>query len=241
MHVVYARPPGAPDRFAALAPRIVGDVVAFDAWWRREDPARAPRFDLFPLPLGCASPFGALDISAVQLPRSVGGITTAFQEIRLQLASETGLAQTEKAYLVYFDGPTGQSGTDHVCGQGARAGGFGLPGLAGFWGEFPAILSAFSPAQGLNQGLFRGYMVVASVGTVFAAGYLLWMYQRTAFGTPTEEFEHAHIHDMHLPEYLAWVPMLVLIVVLGILPGVIFRMTDGPVQVVSAAFKAIGG
>src|SRR5881398_1487494 len=40
----------------------------------------------------------------------------------------------------------------------------GLPGLAGFWGEFPAILSAFSPAPGLNEGLFRGYMVVASVG-----------------------------------------------------------------------------
>src|SRR5437588_8112515 len=61
----------------------------------------------------------------------------------------------------------------------------GLPGLAGFWGEFPAILSAFSPAAGLNQGLFRGYMVVAAVGTVFAAGYLLWMYQRTAFGVPS--------------------------------------------------------
>ena len=33
----------------------------------------------------------------------------------------------------------------------------------------PAILSAFSPAEALNQGLFRGYMVVASLGTVFAA------------------------------------------------------------------------
>src|SRR6202022_1085754 len=50
----------------------------------------------------------------------------------------------------------------------------GLPGLAGFWGEFPAILSAFSPAQGLSVPLFRTYMVIASVGTVLAAGYLLW-------------------------------------------------------------------
>ena len=116
----------------------------------------------------------------------------------------------------------------------------GLPGLAGFWGEFPAILAAFNPAPGLNQGLFRGYMVVASVGTVLAAGYLLWMFQRTAFGTPTEEFEHAHIHDMHLPEYLAWVPLLILIVILGIVPGLLFGLTDGPVQVVSAAFQAIG-
>ena len=27
-------------------------------------------------------------------------------------------------------------------------------------------------------------MVIAAVGTVFAAAYLLWLYQRTAFGTP---------------------------------------------------------
>src|ERR1022692_330648 len=53
----------------------------------------------------------------------------------------------------------------------------GLPGLAGFWGEFPAILASYSPAGTLHDhlGLFRGYMVVAAVGTVLAAGYLLWM------------------------------------------------------------------
>ena len=31
----------------------------------------------------------------------------------------------------------------------------GLPGLAGFWGEFPAILSAYNPAAGLSEELFR--------------------------------------------------------------------------------------
>ena len=31
----------------------------------------------------------------------------------------------------------------------------GLPGLAGFWGEFPAILSAYSPAAGLKVETFR--------------------------------------------------------------------------------------
>jgi NADH-quinone oxidoreductase subunit M len=106
----------------------------------------------------------------------------------------------------------------------------GLPGLAGFWGEFPAILSSYSPALGLSTTAFRTYMVVAAIGTVFAAGYLLWMYQRTAFGNPKSEFEHAHIHDVHVPEYVAWTPMLVLIVVLGIVPNLIFRQTDGPVH-----------
>jgi NADH-quinone oxidoreductase subunit M len=62
----------------------------------------------------------------------------------------------------------------------------GLPGLAGFWGEFPAILSAYQPFDNgivhLSQPLFRTLMVIAAVGTVFAAGYLLWLFQRVAFG-----------------------------------------------------------
>ena len=66
----------------------------------------------------------------------------------------------------------------------------GLPGLAGFWGEFPAILSAYSPGFGLSEPLFRTLMVIAAVGTVFAAGYLLWLYQRTAFGTVPTEWTH---------------------------------------------------
>ena len=72
----------------------------------------------------------------------------------------------------------------------------GLPGLAGFWGEFPAILAAYQPADGISTTLFRVYMVIAAIGTVLAAAYLLWLLQRTAFGTPSEEFaDDPHIHD----------------------------------------------
>ncbi len=117
----------------------------------------------------------------------------------------------------------------------------GLPGLAGFWGEFPAILSAFSPAPGLSQPLFRTYMVIAAVGTVFAAGYLLWMLQRVAFGTPKEEFAHAHVHDVTPFEWTAWLPILLLIVALGVYPNLIFHTTDGAVthmtQALAAAIK----
>lgn len=112
----------------------------------------------------------------------------------------------------------------------------GLPGLAGFWGEFPVILSAFNPAEGLSVATFRTYMVVASIGTVFAAGYLLWMYQRTAFGTPKDEFAEAHIHDVHGPEWLAWSPLLVAILALGVYPAALFNVTDSAVQVVTKAF-----
>src|SRR5581483_8626813 len=88
---------------------------------------------------------------------------------------------------------------------------------------------------------FRSYMVVASIGTVFAAGYLLWMYQRTAFGNPKEEFAAAHIHDVHVPEYIAWAPMLVLIVALGIFPMLVFKQTSPAVSVQTAAFASSAG
>ena len=114
----------------------------------------------------------------------------------------------------------------------------GLPGLAGFWGEFPAILSAYQPAQGLNIALFRAFMVVAAVGTVLAAGYLLWMYQRTAFGEPSAEFADIHVHDVHAPEWIAWVPLLLGIVAFGVYPHALFHVTDGAVHGVTAVFTS---
>ncbi len=118
----------------------------------------------------------------------------------------------------------------------------GLPGLAGFWGEFPAILSSYQPAEGLNVALFRGFMVVAAIGTVLAAGYLLWLYQRTAFGVPKPEFEHdEHIHDVSWPEWIAWSPLLILIVVLGVYPNLIFRVTDGSIVHVAQSIAAATG
>ncbi|MBM3683421.1 MAG: NADH-quinone oxidoreductase subunit M [Actinobacteria bacterium] len=113
----------------------------------------------------------------------------------------------------------------------------GLPGLAGFWGEFPAILAAYNPAEGLNVTLFRAYMVIAALGTVLAAAYLLWLYQRTAFGEPKEEFAHEHVHDMHVTEWIAWIPMVIAFVVLGLMPGLLFGMMDGAVtNMVRTAF-----
>ncbi len=103
----------------------------------------------------------------------------------------------------------------------------GLPGLAGFWGEFPAILSAYQPANGISETLFRVYMVIAAVGTVLAAGYLLWLLQRTAFGEPTDEFaDDPAIVDTNKWEWMAWTPLLVLIVALGFYPNAIFNTSD---------------
>jgi len=114
----------------------------------------------------------------------------------------------------------------------------GLPGLAGFWGEFPAILSAYNPGGTSSPALFRAYMVIAAIGTIFAAGYLLWTVQRVAFGTPKDEFADEHIHDLHITDYIAWTPMLILIVALGVYPNLIFHITDG--AVVHSVHQAFG-
>jgi NADH-quinone oxidoreductase subunit M len=121
----------------------------------------------------------------------------------------------------------------------------GLPGLAGFWGEFPAILSAYNPNFGLSEVLFRTLMVIAAIGTVFAAAYLLWLYQRTAFGRPNPEFDqHAHpvgagvddehheadIHDVTKIEWIAWTPFLIAIVVFGVYPQLMFGVMDPAVS-----------
>jgi hypothetical protein len=126
VHVLYVREPRGVDRFAALAPHIVGDVAAIETWWRAQDATRSPRFDLFPV--GCASPFGSLDITSVELPQAFVNVSGAFNAIRLQLIS-LGFDQLEKSYLVYYDGSTGQPGPNRVCGQGAEPGG-AAPGLA---------------------------------------------------------------------------------------------------------------
>ena len=102
----------------------------------------------------------------------------------------------------------------------------GLPGLAGFWGEFPAILAAYNPMSGLPVETFRTYMVIAALGTVLAAGYLLWLLQRTAFGRPSDEFVNDEIEDVNTFEWVAWAPMLFLILLLGIYPRLVFETTD---------------
>ncbi len=117
----------------------------------------------------------------------------------------------------------------------------GLPGLAGFWGEFPAILASYQPADGLSVELFRTYMVIAAIGTVFAAGYLLWLLQRTAFGTVKEEWKGHPIRDVEWPEWIAWTPLLVLIVAIGVYPNLVFGITDSGVGNALAPLAQLAG
>jgi NADH-quinone oxidoreductase subunit M len=102
----------------------------------------------------------------------------------------------------------------------------GLPGLAGFWGEVMALLSSYEPAAGLSTTLFRTLMVFGGIGTILTAGYFLWMLQRVNLGTVPERWQEKPFSDVSGVEYLAWAPLVVGILVLGLFPRLIFGVTS---------------
>jgi NADH-quinone oxidoreductase subunit M len=93
----------------------------------------------------------------------------------------------------------------------------GLPGTNGFVGEFLILLGTFeSDVLGLQP-----YAMVAAVGVILGAIYLLWMYQRVMQG-PVKETD-SQGHRLHLPdittrEVLVLVPLALMILWIGIYP-----------------------
>jgi NADH-quinone oxidoreductase subunit M len=89
----------------------------------------------------------------------------------------------------------------------------GLPGTNGFIGEFTILLGAF-----LHKKI---YAVIASLGIILGAGYMLWLYQRVAFGKITNP-HNEHLTDMNLREVVAALPLVVLVFVIGLYPNSAF-------------------
>ena len=113
----------------------------------------------------------------------------------------------------------------------------GLPGLAGFWGEMLALLGSYEPNAQLNQTLFRVLMVGGGIGTVLTAGYFLWMLQRVNLGRVPEKYRESRgIFDVVSLEWVAWVPLLILILVTGIYPKLVLGVTDDAVQKLLGVF-----
>jgi NADH-quinone oxidoreductase subunit M len=115
----------------------------------------------------------------------------------------------------------------------------GLPGLAGFWGEFMALLGAFNPLEGLSVPLFRSAMVVGAVGTVLTAGYMLWMLQKVNLGEPSDEWSDKDWHDADRFEMAAWAPLVITILAIGVFPKIVFGATND--AVVNLVTRTFGG
>jgi NADH-quinone oxidoreductase subunit M len=117
----------------------------------------------------------------------------------------------------------------------------GLPGLAGFWGEVMALLSAFRPNAELlsdQVGLFRVLMVLGGIGTILTAGYFLWTLQRVNMGTLPERWNEHPLGDVNAVEWVSWVPLLALILALGVFPRLVFGVSQ---EAVGAIVGVLGG
>ncbi|MEX1164505.1 MAG: NADH-quinone oxidoreductase subunit M [Nitriliruptor sp.] len=117
----------------------------------------------------------------------------------------------------------------------------GLPGLAGFWGEFTAMWAAISPGGGLDAqygGLYLVLVVLAAIGTVLTAGYFLWMLQRMNLGKPLDRWRDEPLADVMTVEWVSWTPLLFLIVALGIFPRLLFGVQN---DAVAALMRAVTG
>jgi NADH-quinone oxidoreductase subunit M len=97
----------------------------------------------------------------------------------------------------------------------------GLPGLAGFWGEMLAMLGAYSPAPALSRPLFLVLMAVAGVGTVLTVVYFLAMLRRVDFGLVTSRWRDVAVPDVAASDLLAWVPLVVLALAVGVWPRLV--------------------
>jgi NADH-quinone oxidoreductase subunit M len=89
----------------------------------------------------------------------------------------------------------------------------GLPGLNGFIGEFLILNGAFFSTLYAN----KAYAVIAALGVILAAAYMLWMYQRVMFGPITNE-ENEKLIDLNGREIGLLVPLVIFMVWIGIRP-----------------------
>jgi NADH-quinone oxidoreductase subunit M len=102
----------------------------------------------------------------------------------------------------------------------------GLPGLNGFIGEFLILIGAFKSSV-LNSWT---YTIFAATGVIFAAVYLLWMYQRVVFGEVKNEKLKLELTDMNLRELIVLIPIFIFIIWIGIYPGTFLKLTEASTQ-----------
>jgi NADH-quinone oxidoreductase subunit M len=109
----------------------------------------------------------------------------------------------------------------------------GLPGLNGFAGEIMLLTGMFQRAwSGAPEGWGHAYMVfavLAVLGVVLGAWYMLWLVERVFFGPLKEpHVQHGeisghhvepHIHDLCFREIAALLPLVVFVFWIGLKPG----------------------
>jgi NADH-quinone oxidoreductase subunit M len=109
----------------------------------------------------------------------------------------------------------------------------GLPTTSGFAAEFLIFLGSYNSTAVPNAQI---YTIIAIIGVVLTAGYILWMLQRTFFGPVKEEFNAVKDAD-GLEKFYMFV-LIAVIMLVGIYPAI---LTDVFKLGITPIVKLIGG
>ena len=101
----------------------------------------------------------------------------------------------------------------------------GLPGLNSFWSEFMVFLGTFSSPAFAG---WRALVIIPLISIVVTAAYYVYTMQRTLFGDPPKDIEHAH--DLMPWETFSYAVLIILIFAVGFLPFAIVGPIAGYVR-----------
>ena len=104
-----------------------------------------------------------------------------------------------------------------------------VPGFNGFVGEFLILLGSWP--------FSRWMVVVASLGVILAAAYILWMVQRVFYGEVTNP-ANASLPDLSLREAAVLLPLVVLALFMGVASPLFTRTIEPSVQVLVGHVKS---
>lgn len=106
----------------------------------------------------------------------------------------------------------------------------GLPGLNGFVSEVFSFLGAFEA--------YRWIAIISVSGIIITAGYILWTLQRVFLGTAPDAYKD--LPDLTVREIIAFVPLLLLIIFLGVYPAPAIELMNTSlshlVEIMTSAF-----
>jgi len=93
----------------------------------------------------------------------------------------------------------------------------GLPGTSGFVGEFLVLVGVFQKSMVVA--------VLASLGIILAAAYMLWLYRRVIFGR-LSSFEIKDMKDLNKTELYIFISLAFLTIFFGFYPEPLFNTLD---------------
>ena len=98
----------------------------------------------------------------------------------------------------------------------AGLGGLGLPTTSGFAAEFLVFVGSFSSSAFAGV---QALTILAVVGVVLAAGYILWLLQRVFYGPVLEQYNN--VKDADILERVYMFAFVALIMLVGIYPSMV--------------------